>query len=110
MVGAAAPMAKAFGALVKVIYDFVVSDLSPAARTMDISYTSLLSLEIVLCFIISLIDVDIEQNPRRFRFLSFFLGFVEMCVLTVKGAMDIMDASGLFYDIDERKNVTSIVG
>jgi hypothetical protein len=51
--GAAAAMAKAFGALVKVIYDFVASDLSPAARTMNNSFASLLSLEIVLCFITS---------------------------------------------------------
>jgi hypothetical protein len=72
-VGAAATMTKAFGALVKVIYDFVVSDLSPAARRLNIIYASFLSIEIFLCFVISLIDVDVEPNPRRFRFLSFFL-------------------------------------
>jgi hypothetical protein len=44
MVGAATAMVKAFGALLKVIYDFVASDLSPAARTMNINYASLLSL------------------------------------------------------------------
>jgi hypothetical protein len=32
-VGAAATMAKAFGALMKVIYDFAASDLSPASVT-----------------------------------------------------------------------------
>jgi hypothetical protein len=54
-----------------------------------------------LCFVISLIDVDVEPNPRRFRFLSFFLWLVEMCVLTVKGVMDIMDAKRVFYGIGE---------
>jgi hypothetical protein len=92
-IGAAAAMAKAFGALIKVIYDFIASDLSPAARHLNIIYASLLAIEIILCLIISIIDIDREPNPRFFRVMSFFLGFVELCVLTVRGVMDIMDAN-----------------
>ena len=109
-IGAAATMAKAFGALIKVIYDFVASDLSPAARQLNIIYASLLAIEIILCLIISIIDIDREPNPRFFRVMSFFLGFVELCVLTVRGVMDIMDANGVFYGIrDESHNATSSI-
>jgi hypothetical protein len=37
IVGAAAAMAKSFGALVKVTFDFAASDLSSGARTLNIS-------------------------------------------------------------------------
>jgi hypothetical protein len=42
-------MAKAFGALVKVIYDFIATDLTHAARDLNMIYASLLAAEIVLC-------------------------------------------------------------
>jgi hypothetical protein len=103
-IGAAATMAKAFGALIKVIYDFVASDLSPAARQLNIIYASLLAIEIFLCLVISIIDIDEAPNPRRFCCMSFFLEFVELCVLTVRGVMDIMDANGVFYGIGEESN------
>jgi hypothetical protein len=95
-VGAAAAMAKSFGALVKVIFYFAASD---GACTLNISYVSFLALEIFLCCVIAVIDIDNEHNAPYFRFLSFFLGIVEMCWLAVKGVMDIMDANGLFHCI-----------
>jgi hypothetical protein len=76
-------MAKAFGALVKVIYDFIATELTPAALDLNMIYASLLATEIILCLIISVIDIDRQQNNRFFHVMSFFLGFEELCVLTV---------------------------
>jgi hypothetical protein len=111
-IGAAAAMAKAFGALIKVIYDFIATELTPAARDLNVIYASLLATEIVLCLIISVIDIDRQANNRFFHVMAFFLGFVELCVLTVRGVMDIMDTNGVFYLIgDDSNNATSsIVG
>jgi hypothetical protein len=105
-------MAKAFGALVKVIYDFIATELTPAARDLNVIYASLLATEIVLCLIISVIDIDRQANNRFFHVMAFLLGFVELCVLTVRGVMDIMDTNGVFYvigDDSRRHNATSPV-
>lgn len=49
-----------------------------------------------------------NDNVPRFHHLTFLLGFIEMFCATVKWVMDIMDANGLFYGIQNRNN--TIIG
>jgi hypothetical protein len=84
-------MAKAFGALIKVIHDLLDSEITDAAYDMNISYTVFLALEIVLCFIIACVNIDLNNNAAAFRRFSFLMfALIEMGCFTIREVMDVM--------------------
>jgi hypothetical protein len=102
-------MMKLFDALIKLIQDFVASYLSRQGFQLNVSYATFLGLEIWYCALIACINIDIRKQCPCFRYVTFLLGLIEMCCITVKGVMDILDANGLFYGIHDRNNTTKII-
>ncbi|EFX83599.1 hypothetical protein DAPPUDRAFT_315415 [Daphnia pulex] len=102
-------MAKAFGALIKVIHDLVASELTDVDYDMNIYYVMFLALEIILCFIIACVNIDLNDNIAAFRRFSFFFALNEMGCATIRDVMDVMLTRGEFYGSLQNPNNTFIV-
>ena len=85
------------GALIKVIQDLVASELTDIAYDVNISFAVFLALEIILCFIIACVNIDLNDNAAafyRFSFLMFAL--IEMGCFTIREVMEVMLTCGEF--------------
>jgi hypothetical protein len=67
-----------FGALIKVIHDLVASELTDKAYDMTISFTVFLALEIIVCFIIACVNIDLNDNAAAFHRFSFLFALIVM--------------------------------